>query len=119
MSQLDELLAQEQAGWEALSAGRGGDFYASHLAEQAVMVFPFGVLGREDALSSMNQAPPWSSYTISDAQVVPLGAESATLVYRVVAQRAGDEKYEAMINSTFVRSDGQWLLALHQQTPVA
>lgn len=39
------------------------------------------------------------------------------VVYRATAVRSGAE-YEALFNSTYVRVDGAWKLALHQQTPV-
>lgn len=39
------------------------------------------------------------------------------LIYKVTAQRAGEEQYSAVISSTFVRQDGTWKLAFHQQTP--
>jgi hypothetical protein len=40
------------------------------------------------------------------------------VVYRVNAQRAGEEPYAAIVSSTFLRGDGRWLLAFHQQSPV-
>jgi hypothetical protein len=39
------------------------------------------------------------------------------LVYSVVAQREGLEPYSAVVSSTYVRRDGEWKLAFHQQTP--
>ena len=44
---------------------------------------------------------------------------SVVVVYRATARRAGDaEPYRAQI-SAFVRQDGAWKLAFHQQTPVS
>ena len=42
---------------------------------------------------------------------------SGVVLYRVVAQRSGQEPYAATISSTFVRREGSWKLAVHQQTP--
>jgi hypothetical protein len=118
MSDLEqELIEAEREGWQALASGRGGDHYRQHLAANAVMAFPFGVMSRQQAIDAMEAAPPWSSFDLIDPQVVELSADSGIVVYRVKAQRAGEEPYGAIVSSTFVRGEGRWLLAFHQQSP--
>ncbi len=114
------LLALEEQAWQALSAGRAQQFYGRYLAPQAVMVFPTGVLTREQALSSLDSAPPWASHTIDDAQVVVLTEDSALLTYSARAQRMGEAPYLARMTTVFVREPGgdDWLTAFHQQTPI-
>ena len=99
----DLLLGLERQGWEALSSGRGGEYYREHLAENALMAFPFGIMTREDAIEAMEAAPAWSMFEIHDARVVSLTADSGVLAYRAVAQRTGEAPYFAIISSTFVR----------------
>jgi hypothetical protein len=67
----------------------------------------------------MEAAPPWSNFELIKPRVVELSPDSGIVVYRVNAQRAGEEPYEAIISSTFVQGDGRWLLAFHQQSPIA
>jgi hypothetical protein len=118
MSDLEqELITAEREGWEALASGRGGEHYRQHLAANAVMAFPFGVMSREEAIDAMEAAPPWSSFELVDPKVVELSPDSGIVVYRVSAGRAGEEPYAAIASSTFVRRDGQWLLVFHQQSP--
>ena len=118
MAELEQLLVQlEREGWEALSCGRGGEYYREHLADNALMAFPFGVMSRDAAIEAIESAPPWATFEIEDPQVVALTDDSAVVVYRATAQRAGQEPYSAVISSTFVRRDGAWKLAFHQQTP--
>ena len=114
---VDELVRLEREGWEALASGRGGAYYREHLADDALMAFAFGVMSREDAIAAIEAAPPWSSFEIAEPRAVRLTDDSGVLVYGVTAQRAGDEPYRATISSTFVRRDGAWRLAFHQQTP--
>jgi Domain of unknown function (DUF4440) len=83
------------------------------------MAFSFGVLSRQEAIGAMEAAPPWSNFELIEPRVVELSPDSGIVVYRVNAQRAGEEPYEAIISSTFVRGDGRWLLAFHQQSPIA
>ncbi len=112
-----ELVELEREGWEALTSARGGEYYREHLADDALMAFPFGVMTRDAAIEAMESAPPWSTFEIEDPQVVALTEDSGVVVYRATAQRAGQEPYSAVISSTFVRRDGAWKLAFHQQTP--
>jgi hypothetical protein len=115
---LHTLLAVEKQGWDAISAGGGAGFYAQRLTDDAVMVVPGMVLGREETLESMRRTQPWSWYRIDDPRIVELTGESAALVYRAAAQREGAPQYTALITSLYVNRAGAWKLALHQQTPI-
>lgn len=117
MSLEDELVEAEREGWTALSRGRGGSYYREHLTDNALMAFAFGVLSRDETIEAMESAAPWSRFEMSDPRVVALTQDSGVVVYSVVAQREGQEPYSAVVSSTFVREDGTWKLAFHQQTP--
>lgn len=111
------LVDVEREGWEALSSGRGGAYYREHLTDDALMAFSFGVMTRDEAIAAMESAPPWASYEMKDPRVVELTEDSGVVVYAVEARRDGQEPYSAVVSSTFVRRDGVWKLAFHQQTP--
>src|SRR3954451_10512492 len=113
----DELIELEHEGWNALVAGDAAAYYGERLAADAVMAFPFGMMGREEAIASMAAAPPWESFSISEARVVALTPDSGVLVYRVVARRPGEQPYAAVVSSTFARAQGEWRVAFHQQSP--
>lgn len=119
MNETDELIALETDGWKALSEGGGAaaHFYDRVLDDAVVMLLPGGLrmIARDAILQSMSGAP-WSSFAIEDPQVVWLGSDGAVVVYGVVAERDG-AAYSALVSSAYVRRDGTWRLALHQQTP--
>jgi hypothetical protein len=117
MTLAERLVALEREGWDALVSGEGGRYYREHLTDDALMAFPFGVLTREATIEAMESAPPWERYEIADPQAVALSDDSAIVVYEVVAQRPGEETYSAVISTTFVRDDGVWKVAFHQQSP--
>jgi hypothetical protein len=112
------LTTLERQGWEALTAGRGAGFYREHLTADALMVFPFGVLEREQSIEAIDAAPPWATYHIDESRVIALDGNSALITYRVTAQREGQPPYTAILTSGYVRRDGAWKLAFHQQTPL-
>lgn len=112
------LVSLEEQGWQALSQGAGADFYQRHLTDDALMVFPVGVLAREQAIEAMRAAPPWASFRIEDPRVIRLTADSAVLTYRCTARRPDQKPYSALMTTVFVRREGIWKTAFHQQTPV-
>ena len=114
-----ELTTLEERGWQALSEGSGAEFYDAFLTDDAIMVFPFGVLDRAAAIDAMRDAPPWTGYALSDVQVMRLGEGAATLVYKATAQREGQPEYRALMSTTYERIEDEWLVKLHQQTPLA
>ncbi len=121
MTAAQELMQLERAGWEALSTSgeEAGRFYAENLAADVLMLLPGGMIldDREAVIESMGGAP-WVSFELTDERVLRLGEGFAVVAYRATAQREGGEPYSALFNSTYVREDGAWRLALHQQTPI-
>jgi hypothetical protein len=107
------ILELEARFWEA--AG-DPDFYRANLADHAVMVFPVGVLTKDDVVAAVTAAAPWIEYTIEHPLLVPLAEDVCSLTYTTVARR--DTEYRAAVTSVYLRVDGRWLLALHQQTPL-
>jgi hypothetical protein len=107
-----ELLKIERA----LGAGTG-DTYREHLTDDAVVVVPGAAIDREQTAFAIDATPGWDEFEISDERVVELTDEAAVLNYRWSSRR-GDETYEALMSSVYVRQpDNTWKLALHQQTP--
>jgi hypothetical protein len=115
---LDPLLALEHRGWESLCRSEGGTFYGNLMTEDAVMILVNGmVLDRTEVAASLNDAPPWNSFTLTEARVVPAGDGAAALVYKASSSRAGDEKpFVALMSSLYCSVDGRVRLALYQQT---
>ncbi|MGC5616375.1 nuclear transport factor 2 family protein [Georgenia sp. Z1491] len=116
----DHLLALEHRGWDALCSSTGGSFYGELMTPEAVMILVNGmVLDRATVARSLDESPPWSSYSLTGARVVPTGERSAALVYTATASRQGDETpFVALMASHYCVVDGETRLALYQQTTV-
>lgn len=112
------LVDLEHKGWQALSGENGAEFYDAFMADEAIMVLPIGVLDRETCIEAIAAAPPWQRFELSEMQVFVLNEESAVVVYSAIAQREGQPEYRAVMSTTYVQSEGEWLIALHQQTPL-
>lgn len=119
MMDTELLVDLEHKGWQALSGDNGAEFFDAFMADEAMMVLPMGVLDRDACIEAIAAAPPWSTYELSDIQVVVLTEESAMVVYEATAQRDGQPPYRAIMSTVYVLSDDEWLIAFHQQTPLA
>ena len=117
---LPRLLECEHAGWRSLCESRGGDFYGGLMSGDGLMVLVNGsVLDRDAVVASLDGAPPWASYEISDPRLVALGPETAALVYRAQAERGdGSGPFAAHMSSVYMVVEGTLRLALFQQTAV-
>lgn len=111
------LLHEEHEGWRAICEGRGGDYYAREMTNDAVMIVPGAVLDRSAIRASFEGSTPWESYEIHEPRVIRLGKDAAMLVYRAVAQSEG-ERIELVMSTTYLWQDGGWRVAAHQQTQV-
>lgn len=114
---LDALLEVERAGWKSLCNRTGGAFYGDLMTDHGLMVLVNGfVMDRDAVIASLNDAPGWDSYEITDPRLVPAGGQTAALIYKAKASRGDEEPFKAVMSSTYVLGDGQPRLALYQQT---
>ena len=96
----------------------GAEYYRRHLAGETLMVFPGMVLDRETTIQVIEAAPRWTSVSFDRQQLLALSAEAVAIHYRATARREGQAApYEALVTSVYVRRQGEWTLAVHQQTP--
>lgn len=96
------------------------DFYGQIMTSDGIMVLAHGqILDRQAVIDSLNDAPPWRTYDITDARPLALSDDHAILVYTGRTYRAEDEpSFIALMSDVYTRCDGAWRLALYQQTPV-
>lgn len=117
------VLDLERAGWDALCNGTAADFYARTMTPGGLMVLANGeVMTRDEVVAALADAPPWCRYEIGEPRLVPLGADAVALVYLGTAHRDPDDPpFVGAMTSVYVASpgDGEWRLALYQQTAVA
>lgn len=116
----NELVDLERQGWAALSstAEAATDFYERVLDRDVMMLLPGGmVLDERAAIVHSMAGQPWSSYELHELRVLSLTPDVGVVTYGVVAQRAGQPAYSALLSSTYVRRAEGWKLAFHQQTP--
>lgn len=117
MTLRSQLIDIEEQFWTG-----DADFYRSNLAADSLMVFPppAGVLDRQATIDSIAAAPRWRDVAIEHPHIVELGSDAAAITYRARARREGaGEEYNALASSVYVKRNGSWKLALHQQTPIA
>lgn len=120
MATQHDLVELEREAWRALctDGDTAATYYEAVLAEDVLVLLPGGLVvdDRQQVVDSMRGAP-WDEFELTDERVLELNSQTSVVAYRAKARR-GDHDYEALLNSTYVRENGAWRLALHQQTPV-
>ena len=115
----DELLQMEHRFWESST---DPDVYREHLADDGVMVFPYGVgaMDKQMVLYAVSaNAERWETHDLTSVRVVPLGDDAAVISYLARAERGDGAPFEAWVSSIYARRSGRWVLVLHQQTLAA
>lgn len=111
-----ELLEMEHRFW---AAATDPDFYREHVADDAVMVFPYGVgaMDKDMVIYAVTASTEeWASHELEEVRVVPIGDDAAVITYQASADGAADRRFEAFVSSIYVRREGRWMLVFHQQT---
>ncbi|MGP5165623.1 nuclear transport factor 2 family protein [Arthrobacter rhombi] len=114
--ELDSLLIAERAGWDSLCNGTGSSFYGNLMTPAGLMIISNGmILDRSDVEASLDGAPTWDSYKITEPRLVSLGSDTAALVYHAQSIRGDEAPFIATMTSIYCVLDGQLRLALYQQ----
>jgi hypothetical protein len=97
--------------------------YRDTLVEEALLVFPeTDVITRDVAVEAIRQENAegrrWAEVHFDQVRSLLLSEGVALLTYRVVARWEHEQtKIAARASSVYVKRDGGWKLAFHQQTP--
>jgi hypothetical protein len=112
-----ELLALEERFWKG-----DVEFYRRNFTEDSIMAFPppLGMMAKEATIAAIANSDRWADVAFDDVRLIRLAENVAILAYAADARREGeDARYSAVVSSAYVRQDGTWKLAFHQQTPAA
>ncbi len=116
MSLHTDLLAMEMKFWSGDAA-----FYRQNLDDECLTVFTkmAGVQTKEDVAGMVAQdSQRWQDLKIDEKGFVEPTRDVAILSYEASARRGTGERYRALVSSGYVRRNGAWKLAFHQQTPL-
>lgn len=112
----DDLMRVEHGLWT-----NDADLYRDSLIEEVMLVFPeTGVISRDAAVEAIRQENAenrkWADVTFEAVKARHIAADVAALTYKVTARWNYEKSGSTSIaSSIYVRRDGGWKLALHQQ----
>jgi hypothetical protein len=110
-----DLLKLEKGFWT-----EGGDYYREHVDDECLLAFTemSGVHSNEEIAGMNPGANNWKNVELDEKGFVQLSDDSVVLTYEVNAQRKTGEPYKALVSTGYVKRDGEWKMAFHQQTPL-
>jgi hypothetical protein len=109
-----DLLKLEKGFWT-----EDADYYREHVDEECLLAFAdfAGVRGNEE-IASMRGDSNWTNINLDEKGLAHLSNEAVVLTYEVSADRKSGEPYKALVSTGYVKRDGEWKMAFHQQTPL-
>jgi hypothetical protein len=109
-----DLLKLEKGFWT-----EDADYYRQHVDEDCLLAFAdfAGVRGNEE-IASMRGGSNWTNINLDEKGVAQLADDVVVLTYEVSANRKTGEPYKALVSTGYVKRDGEWKMAFHQQTPL-
>lgn len=111
----DDPVAREKQVWDAIKK-KDYDRFASYLAEDQVEVFAWGVNDKAGSINGVKQAN-LTSAALSDFKTLKVDDDVQVVTYMV--KGSGDLSPTGARDSTvWVKRDGKWLAAFHQDTSV-
>ena len=118
-----KLTSAEKQLWEAWK-NKDMSPFKQNLTDDTVMVDPTGIVqGKDKAVDSLTKAPcDVKSYSLGDIKVDWIDKDAALLTYKADSDATcGGQKTPPSVYaaSLWVKKNGKWLGAFHQETPVA
>jgi hypothetical protein len=116
MSIKQDLLELEKKFWTG-----DGAFYRQNLDDQCLVAFTemSGVMSKDDIAGMIDKDQQrWSDLQLREKGFVEPAEGVALLSYEASARRGSGQAYKAVVTSGYVKRDGRWKMAFHQQTPL-
>jgi hypothetical protein len=115
----DQLEKMERQAWDAF--GRGdGKFFEGFYSTDAIQIDPNGILTRKEAIAGISSKPcELKGYSFSNFRVTVLNATTAFVTYSATQDAAcGGQKVpdKLFASSVYVKRNGKWQGALHQES---
>lgn len=118
----DSLLAIERAAWEAWKT-RQPDFYRRTLIPESLYLSGLGAASRDETAALVTRIPcTVQGYELDQPRSLRLTEDSAILIAHTIARyTCNGKEIEAAdwISTVFVRREGEWRIAFHQETKAA
>jgi ketosteroid isomerase-like protein len=118
-----QIERREKAFWDTMIS-KDADAASAMLADESIVIGPQGAakIGRGD-FSRMMKDGKWTldEYTLKDVEVLFPADDVAIIGYKVAQKGTMNGKpydFEAADSTTWMRSGGEWLCALHTETPL-
>ena len=115
----DQLEKMERQAWDAF--GRGdGKFFDGFYSSDAAQIDPNGIMTRKEAIAAISTKPcELKSYSFNNFKVTMLNATTAFVTYAATqdATCGGQKVPEKLLaSSVYVKRNGKWQGALHQES---
>ena len=111
-----DLIAIEKKFWTS-----GEAFYRQNVDDTCLIAFTemAGVFDKAEIAATAKDDKRWRDVEIKQKGLIEPTPNVAILSYEAHATRHDGQPYEALVSTGYVKRDGAWKMAFHQQTPLS
>jgi hypothetical protein len=117
----ESLMALDQKAWEAYQK-KDGKYFEGFLGDNMISGTGQGSMTKADVVKMIAEnKSDVKSFTLSEARVTPVGADTAVLTYKAVVDGTEDGKKipsPSTVATIFVRSGSDWKAIYHEEVAV-
>ncbi|HLC62584.1 MAG TPA: nuclear transport factor 2 family protein [Candidatus Nanoarchaeia archaeon] len=114
------LTALEKKFWEA-DINKDANFYRKHTTNNSFAVGPLGIVNKKKILKAISSNPQkLLNFKIHNPSFVSFNNHTAFLIYKASGTTLNNSKksrFSVLATSMYIKFNGRWLAAFHQQTP--
>jgi hypothetical protein len=117
-SLVDEIVAKEREGLDALKVGNIAGF-SNLTADDAVFIDPHGIASKADVMRNV-AGFRLEDYSIENVKLVPLSDTSGLIAYDITEKGKSHGRQfsaKAYISALWVKRNGEWVCVFSQETP--
>ena len=115
MTTTQDLMAIERNFWT-----QGPKFYRDNVDDECLLAFPqmASVMSNSAVAATVKDDERWHDVEIEPKGLVEPTSSLAIITYEASATAHDGKPYKALVSSGYVKRQGSWKMAFHQQTPL-
>jgi hypothetical protein len=116
---MDQAWKLEQSFWEESRTGNAAAFFRRHMIAEGYVVFPNGIVTRDELISKWDDRSPLRGYELTEPRFTLVDGSTLVISYGVRTDAEWLPNYAALMTAVYTWEGTGWALAVRTHTPTA